>query len=379
MRLIPDLFSRQADGTGKVRYAVVGLGWIAQAAVLPAFKNVRRSSELVALVSDDREKLDTLGRGYGVKLRVGYDRYEELLRSGEIDAVYIALPNHMHKDFTVAAARAGVHVLCEKPMAPTAADCREMITAAREAKVKLMIAYRLHFEIGNLEAIEVVQSGIIGAPRIFDSVFSQNVEAGNLRLDAAKGEDAALFDMGIYCINASRYLFQEEPTEVIAAAATRDDARFHGTGEMTSAILRFPEEKLASFTCSFGAAPHGWYEVTGTKGRILVESAYDFDTAPRHVIEVGESTSERRFKPHDQFGAELAYFSRCIHDDLEPEPSGAEGLRDVVIVEAIHRAIAQRSPVHVDLPQRARRPDVGQEIELPAVKSPKLVHARSPH
>src|SRR3981189_570104 len=129
-----------------VRYAVVGLGHIAQAAVLPAFLHAQRNSRLGALVSGERKKLNALGRRYGVKRLCGYDGVDELFGSGEIDAVYIALPNNMHKEFTVRAARAGLHVLCEKPMAVTVRECEQMIRATTQANVKLMIPYRLHFE-----------------------------------------------------------------------------------------------------------------------------------------------------------------------------------------------------------------------------------------
>ena len=129
----------------KVRYAVVGLGHIAQVAVLPAFAHAQ-NSDLAALVSDDPEKLEKLSRRYGVKARFSYDQFEECLRSGVVDAVYITLPNHLHREYTERAARAGVHVLVEKPMAVTEEDCISMIRVARENEVKLMVAYRLHFE-----------------------------------------------------------------------------------------------------------------------------------------------------------------------------------------------------------------------------------------
>jgi predicted dehydrogenase len=148
-----------------VRYAVIGLGHIAQAAVLPAFKHARRNSVLTALVSGERKKLDALGRRYGVKQLCSYDEADELFASGKIDAAYIALPNNMHEDFTVRAARAGVHVLCEKPMAVTAAECEHMIRATAAANVKLMIAYRLHFERANLEAAKLARAGTLGELR----------------------------------------------------------------------------------------------------------------------------------------------------------------------------------------------------------------------
>src|SRR5437763_1467557 len=164
------LFAGDKIDPKKIRYAVVGLGWIAQEMVLPAFKNVR-NSELTALVTDDPIKADELGEKYQVSQTIGYSGYDGLLRSGFIDAVYIALPNNMHKDYTVRAARAGIHVLCEKPMADSVAECEDMIHASEENQVKLMIAYRLHFEPANLKALERVKNGEIGEPRIFSSVF----------------------------------------------------------------------------------------------------------------------------------------------------------------------------------------------------------------
>jgi predicted dehydrogenase len=164
---------------GPVRYAVVGLGHIAQVAVLPAFAHARRNSRLAALVSDDATKLETLAKKYRVEATYSYDEYEACLAG--IDAVYIALPNSMHAEYTVRAARAGVHVLCEKPMAVTVAECERMIKACRRNRVKLMVAYRLHFEALNLKAIEMVRRGKIGEPKFFNSSFSLTGREGNIR------------------------------------------------------------------------------------------------------------------------------------------------------------------------------------------------------
>src|SRR5262245_49091161 len=163
----------------KIRYAVAGLGYIAQVAVLPAFQHSSRNSELAALISDDPEKLRELSEKYDVKITASYDDYENVLRSGNIDAVYIALPNHLHRQYTVRAAESGIHVLCEKPMAVTSEECLDMIRACENASVKLMIGYRLHFEKTNLKAVNIVQSGKIGIPKIFNSTFSMQVKEGN--------------------------------------------------------------------------------------------------------------------------------------------------------------------------------------------------------
>src|SRR6266550_6491801 len=200
----------------KVRYAVVGLGYISQAAVLPAFAHARNSA-LTALVSDNPTKLKKLSKKYSVPNTYSYEEYSECLASGEVDAVYIALPNHLHRAYTEAAAAAGIHVLCEKPMAVTEGDCQAMIAAAEKNKIKLMIAYRLHFEEANLKAIELVQSGKLGEPRIFNSTFTMQMKPGNVRMQREKG--GALYDIGIYCINAVRALFAAEPTAVVAWSA----------------------------------------------------------------------------------------------------------------------------------------------------------------
>src|SRR6187431_2023995 len=138
---------------GIVRYAVVGLGHIAQVAMLPAFAHARRNSRLVALVSDDPAKRRALSRKYRIDSTCSYDDYDACLE--QVDAVYIALPNSLHAEYTVRAARAGVHVLCEKPLAVTTAECERMIKACRQHHVKLMIAYRLQFETLNLKAVEI--------------------------------------------------------------------------------------------------------------------------------------------------------------------------------------------------------------------------------
>jgi len=172
-----------ATNRRKIKYAVVGLGYISQVAILPAFAHDQGTSELAALVSGDPAKLRALARKYKVPKTYSYERYADCLKDG-IDAVYIALPNAMHRAYAEGAARAGVHVLCEKPMAATEQECEAMIEAAGRTNVKLMIAYRLHFERGNLSVIESIREGKIGDPRIFDSVFSQQVTPGNTRWTA---------------------------------------------------------------------------------------------------------------------------------------------------------------------------------------------------
>jgi predicted dehydrogenase len=361
----------------KIRYAVVGLGWFAQAVALPAFANTD-TAELVALVSDDPLKLSELSQRYGISHTYTYDRYDEMLASGNVDAVYIALPNHLHCEYTVRAAQAGVHILCEKPMAVTVDECEKMIAAARDNHVKLAIAYRLHFDPANLQAVEVIRSGQIGAPRIFNSVFTQQTVAGNIRVNPAVG-GSTLSDIGIYCINAARYLFQAEPISVFATSATNGEPRFEEVAEMTSGILRFPGDRLATFICSFGAAKVSTYQVVGTTGDLRVDLAYATQGEMKHTITVEGKVEQRSFESHDQLAALFIYFSDCIIHDKEPEPSGQEGLIDVQIIQALQRSIDTGSFIPLDLPTRDRRPTMTQSIERPPqTKKQELVHAADP-
>jgi glucose-fructose oxidoreductase len=353
------------------------LGHIAQAAVLPAFKHARRNSVLAALVSGEPKKLDTLGRRYGVEHLCGYDEADELFASAELDAVYIALPNNMHKEFTARAARAGLHVLCEKPMAVTVRECEQMIRATTQANVKLMIAYRLHFERANLEAARLARAGTLGELRFFSSDFSMQVREDNIRLERAKG-GGPLYDIGIYCINATRHTLSEDPLEVWATAAKSRDPRFREVDETVVGAMRFKDERLASFTCSFGAADRSTYTVTGTRGSITLDPAYEYAEGLAYSLTVGERKRTKKFAKSDQFAPELLYFSDCILNNREPEPSGLEGLADVRVIEAMLRSIRTGKPVTLKMQQRRQRPTMRQEIRRPAVpREPRLVNVKS--
>lgn len=360
----------------RVRYAVVGLGHIAQAAILPAFAHAE-NAELTALVSDDRDKLNELGRLYGAKHLSSYDAYDELLASGVADAVYIALPNHLHCEYAVRAARAGVHVLCEKPMAVTEAECWAMNDAARETGVKLMVAYRLHFERANMEAVELVKGGRLGDVRLFNSTFAVPVQAGDIRLRRETG-GGTLWDIGIYCVNAARYLFRAEPEEVFAFRTRGHDPKFE-VDETTTAVLRFPGERLAAFTTSFGTESVSSYRVAGTKGTLHMSPAYEYDLGLGFTSEIEGREEECRFEPHDQFAPVLMHFAGCIQRDVDPEPGGLEGLADVRIVEALYRAAELNKPVKVEPLPAMSRPDARLAVERPPVQDAPLVKTSSPH
>lgn len=337
-------------------------------AILPAFAHAKENSELVAIVSGDPGKLKALGKKYKVPKTYNYEQYADCLASG-IDAVYIALPNSMHRAYAEGAARAGVHVLCEKPMAVSEQECEAMIDAAEKANTKLMIAYRLHFERGNLSVIETIRQGKIGEPRIFDSVFCQQVAAGNSRLERALG-GGPVYDIGIYCINAARYLFSVEPYEVFAYSVSGKDERFNQVPEMTAAMLKFPEDRLASFTCSFGAADRSEYEIVGTQGSIRMNPAYEMIGDLKSEMVIDGKTQKAKYKTRDQFGPELVYFSKCILNNEEPEPNGLEGLADIRIINAIQESAEKGKPIAIMPIEKKGRPTMEQELQKPAAEKP---------
>lgn len=361
----------------QIRYAVVGLGYIAQVAVLPAFAHAK-NSKVVALISSDADKLRRLSKKYRVPYASDYKNFENCLREAEVDAVYIALPNSLHREYAVRAARMGIHVLCEKPLALTEEECEEMIRVAEENEVKLMTSYRLHFDPANIEAIESARSGKLGDLRIFNSVFSfQMKDRKNIRLNSEAG-GGPLYDIGTYCINAARYLFGCDPTEVMAATATGPDPRFHEVEETVSAILRFPGERLATFTASFNAEPTSSFEIIGTKGKIRLDPAYEFASSLKRVTTVGEKSQKKSYPKLDQFGPVLAYFSKCILNDEKVEPSGLEGMADIRVIEAVQESA--RTGLKIYLDGVAKRTEISskQKMKRPPIRVPELVNATSP-
>ena len=357
-----------------IRYAVVGLGHIAQVAVLPAFAHARRNSKLVAVVSDDRTKRREITRRYRLDHAFSYEQFEDCLN--EVDAVYIALPNSMHAEYTVRAAKAGVHVLCEKPMAVTARECQRMISACRAGRVKLMIAYRLHFETLNISAMEMARRGQLGQLKFFTSSFSMTVRRGDIRTKRIYG-GGTLYDIGVYCINAARNLFRAEPTQVSAVSINSGLRSLAEIDETTAATLRFGDDQLATFVTSFNASDVAAYRIVGTKGHLHADPAYEYAEGLEYKLTIDGNTRTKSVGKRDQFAPELLYFSDCILNDTQPEPSGEEGLQDVRIVEALYESARRQRTVRIPLFQKHLRPTSRQRISRPGVKKPRLVKVQS--
>lgn len=361
----------------RVRYAVVGLGHIAQVAILPAYAHAK-NSKLVALITGDPTKEKKLAAKYGVPA-YHYDDFEQAVTDQHIEAVFIALPNTQHRPFTERAAHAGVHVLCEKPMATTEEDCRAMIAACEKADVRLMIAYRLHFAPAHLEAIALARSGKLGDLRYFSAIFGSQVRPDNIRTDPKDG-GGPLRDLGVYCINAARYLFGEEPVEVRALTLSkRGDKRFAKVEEMASALMVFPGERVAQFTASFGSTHVGSLELVGTKGMLRIDPAFSYSEKVKWTLTIGEKTRTKTFPVGDQFAPELIYFSKCVRKGERPEPDGNEGLADVRIIEALFQSASSGRAVKIAPASGQKRVRPSQAIKRPPVRERSLVKSAPPH
>ncbi len=290
--------------------------------------------------------------------------------------MYIALPNSLHAEYAIRAANAGVHVLCEKPLAVTAEECERMIEACREHRVRLMVAYRLHFEEINLNAIDLVRRGRIGDPKFFNSSFSMTVRPGDIRTKRELG-GGTLYDIGVYCINAARGLFRAEPKEVMALSVNSGAARVKEIDESTAAVLRFDGERIAAFVTSFNADDVASYRIVGTKGHLHVNPAYEYAEGLAYELTTNGKTTRRRIGKRDQFAPELLYFSDCILKGRDPEPSGEEGLQDVRIVQALYESADTGKVVQIPPFSSRQRPSGRQRITRPGIRKPDLVKVRS--
>ncbi|KAF0175060.1 MAG: putative glucose-fructose oxidoreductase oxidoreductase protein [Rhodobacteraceae bacterium] len=338
-----------------IRYAVVGAGWISQEAFMPGVAQSGNST-IAAIVTGDLEKGAKLAAFHNVPQVVSYDDYDALLASDTIDAVYIALPNSMHADYTIRAAKAGKHIMVEKPLAVSVEEGEAMIAAADAAGVFLMTAYRLHHEPGTVAVLDQIAKGSIGTPLIFQSVFSFQMAPGNHRLQAAHW-GGPLQDVGVYCVNAARHIFGEEPIEATATLAQpADDPRFAEVEATLAATLRFPSGGLAQFICSFGAAAVDNYRVVGSNGDIELDPAFKFDFAMKMRLRRDGVTTAITFPQIDHFGAQVAYFSDCITAGTQPEADGAEGLADMRALLAIEAAARTGKPQPIQSPPRPRHP-----------------------
>lgn len=333
----------------RIGFAVVGLGKIAQGSVLPAFANSKRA-KLVALVSRDRKKATRLARKFGAKTIYTNDKYAACLANPNISAVYIATPPGDHAHLTIAAARAGKHVLCEKPLAATSEQSAAIVEACRKNGVLLMTAYRKYYEPSSLHLKKLILSGELGRIDVIHTAFSELYSPGvsqSWLVDPRLAGGGPLMDLGVYCVNTSRWLVDENPHEVSAQSWVHDAAKFQDVEEGISFRLRFPSGLVIVGSSTYGAALSSFIFVQGTKGWASLAPAFPFDEVRYLSGKIGKRDFTRIFKVMDEFALEIDALASAIQNNQALEADGVEGHRDVVILEAIYESAKTKQPVTI--------------------------------
>ena len=331
----------------KVGFAVVGLGAIAQGSVLPAFRHAKQA-KLVALVSRDKRKAEELRRKFKAKSCYAAEEFTNCLANPEVEAVYLATPQSEHLSATLAAARAGKHVLCEKPLALNAAQSAEMVRVCEQHGVQLMTAYRKYYEPSTLYLKKLIHSGRLGKIDVIHTAFSELHVAGRSLpwlLDAQTAGGGPLMDLGVYCVNTSRWLVEENPVEVTAYSWTKDVRRFRNVEEGISFRMYFASGLLVQGSSTYSSVLSSFLFVQGDKGWACLSPAFPFDEERRFTGKVAGKWFERKFKVLDEFAPELDALATAVRTAKTVEPDGRQGHRDMVILGAIYDSARKKEPV----------------------------------
>ena len=333
----------------KLGWAIVGLGSLSIYQILPAFSKCEKS-KVVAFASGHPDKANKLALRYGVSPKniYNYQNYDSIKENPEVDIIYIVLPNGMHAEYTVRGLQAGKHVLCEKPMANTPAECQQMVDAGKKADRKLMIAYRCRYEPFNREAIRIAQSGELGPTQMIlaDAGFKAG-DPSQWRLNKQLAGGGSMMDIGIYALNAARYLTGQEPDEVNAMIySTPGDPRFKEVEEHVTFQLHFPSGILANCSSSYGYFHQSHFRVMGTEARLCMDPATWY-SGLRMWIERGNTIEQKDLPEVDHFAAEIDHMSDCVMQNKQPLTPGEEGLRDLTIISAIYEAARAGKSVKV--------------------------------
>ena len=352
----------------RVGYAVVGLGRLSLSEILPAMGR-SKYCRAVALVSGDRDKAMKVAAQYDIKPTSIYDytTYDQLAANPEVQVIYIVLPNSMHAEYTVRGAKAGKHILCEKPMANSVKDCERMIAACNAANVKLMIAYRSQYEPNDLALQKMIREGKLGKLRQMIANNSQDQgDPQQWRQKLALAGGGALPDVGIYCLNAARFLSNEEPYEVLASTTQpKNDPRFAEVEASCQVIARFPSGFTAAFNTSYDAHTSRYLRIQGSDAWAEMNPAFAYHGIKLRVsrlVDGHETTFEPGIEEKDQFAAEMDHMSLCVQRDIRPRTPGEEGLQDQRIVEAIYAAARTGRAVRIAAPAGPTRgPDPSME------------------
>ncbi|WP_411826257.1 Gfo/Idh/MocA family protein [Luteolibacter sp. AS25] len=321
----------------KVGWALVGLSSLCQRKIGPAFLKTK-NSRLAGIVTGTPEKAAEWQKKYEVEDSgvYNYDNFDEIIDNPDIDVVYIVLPNSMHKEYALRAAKAGKHVYVEKPMAVTPEDCREMIAACEEAGVKLGVAYRLQFEPHHMEAIRFAREKVFGEVRHIDAGFAFRAQDANAWRMKKEYGGGAMLDVGVYAIQGVRYIFGEEPETVTALGTKTDKEKFAEVDETTSYTMKFPSGKTANLFTSFNLPGYNRLTAFADKGRFGLEPCFGtqgqkgWTSDPKVPLD---------FPQTDHFQVQMDLFSEAILEGKEWKVDGTEGLRDHLVIEAVLKSV----------------------------------------
>lgn len=338
----------------RINYAVVGLGHLALEEIIPALIACKKS-KLTALVSGSPQKMEKVAAQYGIKPQncYNYETFDQIKSNPEVDVIYIVLPNALHKEYVIRGAKAGKHILCEKPMAISSAECREMIAACEQANVKLMIAYRIQYQPHNRKLRELLQNKTYGSAKYIEASNSQSsANPAHWRHKKAMAGGGSLPDIGLYCLNTNRFILGEEPVEVFAYQySTPGNPLFTEVEELISWQMRFPSGVIASSSADYNVHESRHYRVLCEKGWLNMDKAYAYKgqklTTARAEGKI-EIQEEIGLAETDQFGAEIDHFSDCIIHNKRPFTPGEEGLQDHILMEAIYLSAREGRPVKIE-------------------------------
>lgn len=335
----------------RVGYALVGLGHLTLEEILPAFAQCKKSKP-VALVSGSPEKLQKVAQQYGIKASscYSYEQYDRLKDNPEVQAIYIVLPNSMHAEYTIRGAQAGKHILCEKPMANSSQQAQAMIDACNRAGRKLMVAYRIQYEPNNRMIRDMVRSKQYGAPKFVESFNCQSsANPQHWRHIKALAGGGSLPDIGLYCLNTTRFILGEEPTEVFGYQySTPGNPLFREVEEVMSWQMRFPSGVIANCAAHYNVHESRRYRVLTESGWMGLDPAFSY-TGLKMETAHADGMVERKETPileqKNQFATEIDHFSACIMTNKQPFTPGEEGLQDHKIMEAIYQSASEGRPV----------------------------------
>jgi predicted dehydrogenase len=289
--------------------------------------------------------MEAIAKQYGIAPDscYGYGDMARLRDNPAVQVVYVITPNALHRQHVVAAAKAGKHVLCEKPMATSSADCRAMVEACRAANVKLMIAYRMQYQPHAREAIRLARTGALGSVTLMDMINNQNQgDPAQWRQSKALAGGGSLPDVGLYCLNTARAVLGEEPIEVSAQIwSPPGDSRFREVEDNVAFMLRFPSGAIANCMSSYGTHRISRLKLMGSEAWTEMEHAFDYKEQNLRVTRLADGkdqTAEISIEPKNQFALELDHMAQCVQRNIGPRTPGEEGAQDQRIMEAIYEA-----------------------------------------